>query len=66
MFTNPSIYDNLCSNEDLLRDALGRNLEFTQTGNSVSVSSLSLEFRVLTIIMFNNLYPLSNTRYMNL
>ena len=52
--------------EDLLRDALGRNLKFSQIGNSISVSSLSPELRVLTIIMFNNLYPLSSTEYMNL
>ena len=29
MFTNPPIYDDLSSDEDLLRDALGRNLEFS-------------------------------------
>ena len=50
----------------LTTTTLGRNLEFSQTGNSISVSSLSSELRVLTIIMFHNLYPLSNTRYMNL
>ena len=66
MLTSPPVYNDLYPNKELLRDTLGRNLEFSQTGNSVSVSSLSLEFRVLTIIMFNNLYPLSNTRYMNL
>ena len=66
MFTNPPIYDDLNPDEDLLRDALGRNLEFSPNGNSISVSSLSLELRVLTIIMFHNLYPLSSTGYMNL
>jgi len=66
MFTNPSVYDDLSPNEDLLRDTLGRNLEFLPTRNSISVSSLSPKLRVLTIIMFNNLYPLSSTGYMNL
>ena len=66
MFTNPSVYDDLNPNEDLLRDALGRNLEFSPNGNSISVSSLSPELRVLTIIMFHYLYPLSSTGYMNL
>ena len=66
MFTSPPIYNDLNPDEELLRDALGRNLEFSPNGNSISVSSLSLEIRVLTIIMFHNLYSLSSTRYMNL
>ena len=66
MFTNPPVYDDLNPDEDLLRDALGRNLEFSPNENSISVSSLSPELRVLTIIMFHNLYPLSSTGYMNL
>ena len=32
----------------------------------INVSSLSPELRVLTIIMFHNLYPLSSTGYINL
>ena len=66
MFTNLPVYDDLNSDEDLLRDALGRNLEFSSNGNSIGVSSLSPELRVLTITMFHNLYPLSSTGYMNL
>ena len=39
----------------------------TQSMFPLSLSlSLSLELRVLTIIMFHNLYPLSSTEYMNL
>ena len=63
---NPPVYDDLCPDKDLLRDALGRNLEFSQNGNSFNVSSLPSELRVLTLIVFNNLYPLSSTGYMNL
>ena len=66
MFTNLPVYDDLNPDEYLLWVALGRNLEFSSLGNSISVSSLSLELRVLTIIMFHNLYPLSSTGYMNL
>ena len=66
MLATTSVYDDLNPNEDLLRETLGQNLEFSQTGNSINVSSLSLELRVLTIIIFHNLYPLSSTGYMNL
>ena len=59
MFTNPLVYDDLNPDEDLLRDALVRNLEFSPNGNSISVFLLSPELRVLIIIMFHNLYPLS-------
>ena len=66
MLATTLVYDDLNPYKDLLRETLGRNLEFSQTGNSISVSSLSLKLRVLTIIMVHNLYPLSSTRYMNL
>ena len=41
-------------------------MEFSSNGKSVSVASLSLELKLLTMIMFSNLYPLSSTGYMNL
>ena len=66
MLATTPVYDDLNLDEDLLRETLGRNLEFSQTGNSISVSSLSLELRVLTIIIFHNLYLLSSPKYMNL
>ena len=66
MLRKPPVYDDLYPEEDLLREALGKDLEFSPNGTSINVSSLSLELRVLTIIMFHNLYPLSSTRYMNL
>ena len=46
MLATTPVYDNLNPDEDLLRETLGRNLEFSQTGNSISVSSLSPELRV--------------------
>ena len=66
MLKNPPVYDDLCPNEELLRDDLGQDLEFSSNGNSVNVSSLPPKLRVLTIVMFHNLYPLSSTGYMNL
>ena len=66
MFPKQSVYDDLNLDEDLLRDSLGDNLEFSPSGKSISVSSLSTELRVLTTIIFYNLYPLSSTGYMNL
>ena len=66
MLKNSLVYNDLCPDEVLLRDGLGKDLEFSSNGNLVSVSSLPPKLRVLTIVMFHNLYPLSSTRYMNL
>ena len=66
MLKNSPVYDDLCPDEELLRDGLGQDLEFSSNGNSVSVSSLPPKLRVLTIVMFHNLYPSSSTGYMNL
>ena len=62
----PPVYDELIPNEEFLKQALGANLEFSLNRKSISVASLSLELRLLTMIMCNNLYPLSSTGYMNL
>ena len=62
----PLVYDELNPDEEVLREALGANLEFSPNGKSISVASLSPELRLLTMIMFSNLYPLSSTGYMNL
>ena len=66
VFPKPLVYDDLNPDEDLLRETLGDNLEFSSNWKSINVSSLSLELRVLTTIMFHNLYSLSSTGYMNL
>ena len=66
MFTKPLVYDDLNSDEEVLREALGDNLEFLSNGKSVSVASLSPKLRLLTTIMFHNLYPLSSIGYLNL
>ena len=66
VFIKPLVYDELEPDLDMLRDALGENLEISSNGKAISVSSLSLELRLLTTIMFHNLYPLSSTGYLNL
>ena len=62
----PQVYDELNPDEEVLWEVLGANLEFSSNGKSISVASLSPELRMLTMIMFSNLYPLSSTSYMNL
>ena len=66
IFRHSPVYDDLCPDEELLKESLGPDLEFSPNGKSISVSSLSPKLRVLTIVMFHNLYPLSSTGYMNL
>ena len=60
------MYDELTLDEEVLREALGANLEFSSNGKSISVAFLSPELRLFMMIMFSNLYPLSSTSYMNL
>ena len=62
----PPVYDELNPYEEVLKKALGANLEFSSNGKSISVASLFLELRLLLMIMCSNLYPLSSTGYMNL
>ena len=33
MLKNPPVYDDLCPDEELLRDGLGQDLEFSSNGN---------------------------------
>ena len=66
VFQKPPMYDDLDPKADLLQETFRENLEFSPSGKSVSVSSLSPELRLLTIITFHNLYPLSCIEYMNL
>ena len=62
----PPVYDELNLDEEILREALGKNLEFSSNGKSISVASLSPELRLLTTIMWSNLYPLSSTGFINI
>ena len=65
-FTYPLVYDEPNLDEEVLREALGANLEFSSNWKSISVASLSPELRLLTMITCSNLNPLSSTSYMNL
>ena len=60
------VYDELNPDKEFLKQALGANLEFSSNKKSISVASLSPKLRLLTMIMYSNLYPLSSTSYMNL
>ena len=62
----PPVYDELNPDEEVLKKALGANLEFSSNRKSISVAFLSPELRLLSTIMCSNLYPLSSTGYMNL
>ena len=66
MRRHSTVYDDLCPNEELLKEGPGQDLEFSSNGNSISVSSLPPKLRVLTIVLFHSLYPLSSIGYMNL
>ena len=55
----PPIYDELNPDEEFLKQALGAYLEFSSNRKSISVASLSLELRLLTMIMLLGLVPLN-------
>ena len=65
VFVKPPVYNELEPDLNMLQDALEENLEISSNGKAIGASSLSLELRLLTKIMFRNLYPLSSTKYMN-
>ena len=65
VFVKPLVYDKLELGLNMLRDALRENLEISSNGKAIGLSSLSPELRLLTTIMFHNLYTLSSTRFMN-
>ena len=66
VFTKPPLYDELEPDLDILWDAFEENLDVSSNGKSIGLSSLSPKLRLLTTIMFHNLYPLLSTRHMNL
>ena len=50
MLRHSPVYDDLYPDEELLKEGLGQDLEFSSNGNSVSVSSLPPKLRVLFTI----------------
>ena len=51
--------------QDILQ-ILGPNHEVSSTGTSISTAKFAPELTTLKLIMFSNLYPLSNTTFINL
>ena len=66
MFSKPPMYDEIEPNLKIFCDVFVENLDVFSNGKSIGLSSLSPELRLLTTIMFHNLYPFSSTRYMKL
>ena len=45
---------------------LGADHDVSAKGTSIGIEKFEPELKTLTLIMFSNLYPLSNTRFINL
>ena len=57
--------DKLPQVTDILQ-ILGLNHEILAKGTSIGTAKFAPELKTLTLIMFSNLYPLSNTGFINL
>ena len=57
--------DRLPQVQDILQ-ILGLDHEISSKGTSIGIAKFALELKTLTLIMFFNLYPLSNTGFINL
>ncbi|KAK9984853.1 hypothetical protein SO802_034378 [Lithocarpus litseifolius] len=57
--------DKLPQVQDILK-ILGPNHEISTKGTSIGTAKFAPELKTLTLITFSNLYPLSNTRFINL
>ena len=66
MFAKPSVYDEMEPNLEIFRNVFRENLDRSSNAKPIGLSSLSSELRLLTTLMFHNLYPLSSIGYMNL
>ena len=66
MFVKPPVYDDMDPDPKIFYDVFGENLDVSSNGKSIGLSSLSPELRLLTTVMFHNLYALSRTENMNL
>ena len=66
MFARPPVYNEMDLDLEIFCNVFRENLDVSSNGKSIGLSSLSLELRLLTTIMFHNLYPLSSLEHMNL
>ena len=57
--------DQTLETQDILQ-VLGPNHEVSSIGTSISTAKFAPELTTLKLIMFSNLYPLSNTTFINL
>ena len=63
---NTSPYDDRLAPVAKILDTLGAGHEVSSTGTSIGTTKFGPEMKMLTLIMFYNLYPLSNTGFINL
>ena len=59
-------YDDRTPETQNILQVLGPNLEVSNKGTSISTAKFAPELTTLKLIMFSNLYPLSNTTFINL
>ena len=63
---NTSPYDDRLAPIVQILETLGANLEVSSTGTSIDTSRFRLKMKTLTLIMYSNLYPLTNTGFISL
>ena len=63
---NTSPYDDKLALVVEILDTSGADHEVSSTGTSIGTAKFRLEMKTLTLIMFFNLYPLSNIGFINL
>ena len=51
---------------NLILKTLGVDLEVSSTGTSIGTARFSLEIKTFALIMYSNLYPLTNMGFINL
>ena len=61
-----TLYDNRTPDIQDILQVLGSDHEVSNTGTSISTAKFAPELTTLKLIMFSNLYPLSNTNFINL
>ena len=61
-----SLYDDRITLVIEILDILGVEHEVSSIDTSIGIAKFGLEMKILTLIMFFNLYPLSNTGFINL
>ena len=59
-------YDDRLGPLNLILETLGTDLEVSSTGTSIGTARFSPELKTLALIMYSNLYPLTNTGFINL